>query len=181
MTRSSVPVRRAPIRTFLCVLVTASLAGIAASAGSAAERPCGEVMVDDWFDNGRVDRIYDLECYEDALEAIPSDLRDYTDAEDVFSRALQAAALGRLAQGGDDPTPGNPPSEVPDTPPPGPPKSTGDRIVAPEVEETASAVPLPLVLLASMSLVLLAAGGVGYLSRRPRDSSQEQPPEGTAS
>ena len=39
--------------------------------------------------------------------------------------------------------------------------------VAPEVDTTGpSSVPIPLVVLGGMSLALLAAGGLGYLSRR---------------
>jgi hypothetical protein len=153
-----------------------------AAAASAAPRPCGKAIVDDWFDNGRVDRLYDLECYEDADEAIPADLREYTDAEEVIARALQAAAGGRLAPGGVDPTPESSSTDAVDPSRPGRPEPGGDRKATPEVE-AASAFPLPLVVLAAMSLVLLAAGGLGHLSRRrrgPRDSSGDQPPEGRA-
>ena len=62
-------------------------------------------MLADWFDNGRIDRLYPLNCYEEAIDAIPDDLRDYADAEDVITRALQAALRGDLAPGGADPTP----------------------------------------------------------------------------
>jgi len=45
----------------------------------------------DWSDNGRVDHLYRLSCYEDALDDLPSDIRDYTDAADVIERALYSA------------------------------------------------------------------------------------------
>jgi len=46
----------------------------------------------DWDDNGRIDGIYNLFCYQDAIDAIPFDIRDYADAEEVIARALQEAS-----------------------------------------------------------------------------------------
>ena len=150
----------------------ASLVALAFPATSAAATPCGEKILADWFDNGRIDRIYPLHCYEEAIDAIPSDLRDYADAEDVIARALQAALSGDLAAGGIDPTPGDEPpdgpggggggNEPPDENPPG-----GTPETAPEVDTSGlSSLPVPLLVLGGMSVALLAAGGLGYLSRR---------------
>jgi hypothetical protein len=126
--------------------------------------PCGDKVLADWFDNGRIDRLYPLHCYEDAIDAIPNDLRDYANAEEIISRALQAAVGGKLAPGGPDPSPddgtiggggGSDPGD-------------GDGSVAsPDVDTTGlSSVPIPLIILGLMSLALLAAGGLGYLRRR---------------
>jgi hypothetical protein len=142
--------------------------------GPAAAATCGEKVLADWFDNGRIDRLYPLHCYEDAIDAIPDDLRDYADAEDVISRALQSALRGDLAPGGPDPTPGNDDptdSANPGTPgnpsDPSDPGSNGGPEAAPEVDTSGpSAVPIPLLVLGGMSLALLTAGGLGYLSRR---------------
>ena len=62
-------------------------------------------MLADWFDNGRIDRLYPLNCYEEAIDAIPDDLRDYADAEDVITRALQAALRRQPRSRRADPTP----------------------------------------------------------------------------
>jgi hypothetical protein len=155
----------------------AGLVALAFPAMSAAATPCGEKVLADWFDNGRIDRIYPLHCYEEAIDAIPADLRDYADAEDVIGRALQAAINGDLAAGGIDPTPGedpggggpggggggggggngNPPTTNPGTEPE----------ASPEVDTSGlSSLPIPLLVLGGMSVALLAAGGLGYLSRR---------------
>jgi hypothetical protein len=73
----------------------AGLAGLLSTlilAGSAGAAPsCGERVLLDWADNGRVDHLYRLACYEDALDDLPPDVRDYTDAADVIERALQSA------------------------------------------------------------------------------------------
>ena len=143
------------------VLVALSVTGPA----SAATTPCGKKVLNDWWDNGRVDRLYPLHCYEEAIDGIPQDIRDYSDAEQVISRALQAAVGGKLAKGGDDPSPDDGPTRDPSAPVPGG-SDPGDSEAAPEVEGGTSSVPIPLIVLGGMSLALLAAGGLGYLSRR---------------
>ena len=129
-------------------------------------------MLADWFDNGRIDRLYPLNCYEEAIDAIPDDLRDYADAEDVITRALQAALRGELAPGGRDPTPGDDDPTAPGSGGSGDGGSGGtgnsdNPQAAPDVDTSGpSSIPIPLLVLGGMSLALLAAGGLGYLSRR---------------
>jgi hypothetical protein len=107
---------------------------------------CGDAVLLDWSDNGRIDKLYALHCYDEAIDAMPTDLRDYTNASEVISRALAAAARS------DDN--GRPPS------------SAG---MSPQIDTSGrSSVPIPLVALAGLSLVVLAAGGLGYVSRRRR-------------
>jgi hypothetical protein len=121
--------------------------------------PCGDKVLADWFDNGRIDRLYDFHCYEDAIDAIPRDLRDYANAEEIINRALQSALRGELAPGGPDPSPEDRGA--------GPSDPNVDPQAAPDVDTTGlSSVPLPLIVLALMSIALLAAGGLGYLRRR---------------
>jgi hypothetical protein len=159
------------LRTFVAaaVLVLSAVAALATAAPASAATDCGKKVLADWFDNGRVDRLYPLNCYEEAIDAIPDDLRDYADAEDVITRALQAALRGELAPGGRDPTPGD------DSTTPGSGSDDGsggtgnsdNPQAAPGVDTSGpSSVPIPLLVLGGMSLALLAAGGLGYLSRR---------------
>lgn len=122
------------------------------SGTAAAAAPCEERVLVDWSDNGRVDGIYPLRCYEGALESMPTDLRDYTNATEAIERALAAAAT----------------KAAPRT-------ASGDRVAAGEPEVAASAptaLPLPLVALAGISFAVFAAGGLGYLSRRRREQRQ---------
>jgi hypothetical protein len=164
----------------LGVLVVLSLAGTAAAA-----TPCGKKVLADWWDNGRIDRLYPLPCYEDAIDAIPEEIRDYSDAEDVISRALQAAVGGKLTTGGVDPTPGDDPSSSDDPRVPGGPvdpndpdgsgtgNPNGEPEATPDVDTSGpSAIPIPLLVLGGMSLALLAAGSLGYISRR-RQAARE--------
>jgi len=97
----------------------------------------------DWSNNGRVDRVYPLPCYEEAIAGLPADLRDYTDAEDVITRALTTAlrASDRKESG----------------------QSTQSATAA---ASPGSSTPLPLLVLVGLSFALLAAGGLAYISRR---------------
>jgi hypothetical protein len=52
---------------------------------------CASAVLRDWSDDGQVAPRYSPPCYEEAIDALPADLRDYTDAEDVITRALSSA------------------------------------------------------------------------------------------
>ncbi len=162
-------------------------------AGTAtAATPCGKKVLADWFDNGRIDRLYPLHCYEEAIDAIPDELRDYADAQEVIERALQAALRGDLAPGGRDPTPGdgnpgdnddqNGPNNPNNPSNPNNPGGSNDPSnpssgpeATPDVDTSGpSSVPIPLIVLGGMSVALLAAGGLGYLSRRRQAAQAEE-------
>jgi hypothetical protein len=163
---------------FLAVLVGA-LAALSLSGTATAATPCGDKVLADWFDNGRIDRLYPLHCYEEAIDAIPADIRDYANAEQVISRALQLALSGELDPvGGPDPTPGDDSGGAGGTAgsggPDGESGSATDPEAAPAVDTSGpSSIPIPLVVLGGMALALLAAGALGYASRR-RQAAREQ-------
>jgi hypothetical protein len=171
------------LRTFVAVFVLAlcAVSALATAGPAGAATKCGKKVLADWFDNGRIDRLYPLNCYEEAIDAIPDDLRDYADAEDVITRALQAALRGELAPGGRDPSPGDG-----DSGGGGSGGGSGDGSggagnsdnpqAAPGVDTSGpSSIPIPLLVLGGMSLALLAAGGLGYLSRRRAAAHADDP------
>ncbi len=124
-------------RALVALLVVTLLLSTAAHGASA----CATAVLRDWSDDGRVAPKYSLPCYEDAIDALPADLRDYTNAEDVITRALSSAVRTRG------------PSQQ---------SVNGARV------EQAGGVPLLLVGLAGTALVVVSAGGVGYAIRRRR-------------
>ena len=174
------------------VAVVVALSAIAALsfAGSAdAATKCGQQVLADWYDNGRIDKLYPLNCYEEAIDAIPEDIGPYVDAEDVITRALQSALRGNLDEGGCDPSADGSAVDCARQPggganggngnggngdnggggPNGGSDPSGDPggEVTPGVDTSSpSSVPIPLLVLGGMSILLLGAGGLGYLSRR---------------
>jgi hypothetical protein len=172
------------VRTFLVVAVLglSAVAALSIAGSASAATKCGKKVLADWFDNGRIDRLYPLNCYEEAIDAIPPDIGPYSDAEDVITRALQAALNGNLAPGGPDPTPGDGSSGAGNgggggSDNPGGPTNPGETPqAAPGVDTSApSSVPIPLLVLGGMSIALLAAGGLGYLSRRRQAAHPDEP------
>jgi hypothetical protein len=187
-TLSTSLIRRHPLTGALVAL--AALAALLVSAAPAAAAPsCGRQVIDDWYDDGRVDGTYALHCYDDAIEALPRDVRDYSSAKEDIERALQARLRGEPAPpASSDPSPAG---EDPDDPVSNedPDDSTGTGSgtgsgsdpdaggaeAAGETDgESASSVPLPLLVLAGLALLLIAGGSAGYLVRRFRGG--EAPP-----
>ena len=101
--QSSTTRRTVHALTALAVLLASALVALSLTGTAAAATPCGKKVLADWFDNGRIDRLYKVNCYEEAIDAIPADLRDYADAEEVITRALQGALNGELVPGGERP------------------------------------------------------------------------------
>ena len=72
---------------------------------TASAKSCAQQVIDDWFDDGRVDKIYPLPCYTQAIKSLPSDLLIYGNAEEEIGRALAFAKKGQPDPGGAGPTP----------------------------------------------------------------------------
>jgi LPXTG-motif cell wall-anchored protein len=87
-----------------------------------------------------VTKTYALPCYEEAIDALPTDIRDYTNAEDVITRALSSAVRS------DGPT---------------------GAAAKPVATSGQGAEPV-LFAVAGLAVVVLAAGGTGYVLRRRR-------------
>lgn len=158
-----------PAIAVLAVLLAAAAAALSLPGTAAAKgTKCGREIVADWFDNGRIDRLYPLHCYEEAIDAIPADIRDYANAADVIKHALQRALTGHLydCKGCPDPSP-NGGSRSPGGGNPNDGNPTGTQAVGPTPNASGpSSVPIPLLVLGGISLALLAAGALGYYSRR---------------
>lgn len=173
-------------RRTLVLAALAAMAVLALGAGPAFSATCGRQIIDDWFKDGRVDKIYALHCYDEALEQLPNDVRTYSDAPQAIKRALQQA-LAKGAPVDTSPTETTPAETTPTGTTPDDPTTTdpaettqtdttptttgtdgpgGPGSEALEDSSSASSVPIPLLVLAGLALLLLAAGGAGYLNRR---------------
>lgn len=161
----------------------------AAVSPAAAAKSCGRQVLDDWSD-GQVEGTYADRCYSDALAIAPRDLLLYSSLEDDLRRALQAANRGKPAPPNSEgygtpeapaeqaPVAGTPAEEpAPDsrTPAGSPPAApaVADEPEGPEAapavaSESATSLPLPLLVLAGLGLLLVGGGSAGYLLRRLR-------------
>lgn len=162
--------RSGPRALALLVLLVLGLT----TAGPAAAASCGKRVIDDWYSDGRVDGTYPLHCYDDAIEALPRDVRDYSSAKEDIERAMQARMRG------EDPPPatsdpdGDPGTGGPSDGSDGPGEvgvkgegTDGDPEATPPVDPASSdSIPVPLLVLAGLALLLVAAGSVGYVLRR---------------
>ena len=141
----------------LIVIAVLGLGLVAPTSGSAAEVACSQRVLTDWSDNGRIDRVYALSCYEDAIASLPTDIRDYTNAQDVIDRAMANAVRARSVVPAAD-------AEASD------PQPAGSIDVSGVVP-----VPLPLVVLFGLALALLAAGAVARVGRRACSAGRSLP------
>jgi cobalamin biosynthesis Mg chelatase CobN len=177
------------LRLSLAFVAFVMLSAVVSSAAMAKTETCAKQVVADWYDDGRIGKIYPLECYRDAIKSLPPDVRDYSNAKEEIGRALAFAKLGKPDPGGEDPTPptstGTPSTDTSSTDGssgvatvngPGGPREVSigatetDAVTQTATETTdtsgPSSVPIPLLVLGGLAVVLLAAGSAGYLRRR---------------
>jgi cobalamin biosynthesis Mg chelatase CobN len=156
------------------------------TAPKASTKQCAKEVVADWYDDGRVGKIYPLHCYRDAIASLQPDVIDYSNAGEEIGRALAFAKQGKPDPGGHDPTPATTSTGKTGTGKTGTGKTgtgktgtgktgtgktgtgnTGTQSTNETVDTSApSSVPTPLLVLGGLAVVLLGAGGAGYLRRR---------------
>ena len=153
---------------------------------------CAKQVVADWYDDGRVGKIYPLHCYRDAIDSLPPDVIDYSNAKEEIGRALAFASKASPTRAAQDPTPattttgtGKTGTGKTGTGKTGTGKNgttkTGTESTGTVDTSAPSSVPIPLLVLGGLAVVLLAAGGAGYLRRRMNGdgdggSGDSQPP-----
>ena len=164
----------APIAAFVVMLAVTAPAGAAT---------CGRQVIDDWYDDGRVDRTYALHCYDDAIDALPPDVRQYSSAQEDIERALQARMRNQdPPPAKTDPSPGKKPKPKPKptttqstTTQSEPKEETTPEAVGAVDDDSASSVPIPLLVLAGLALLLIAGGSAGYFVRRYQGRNNPPP------
>lgn len=179
------------------VAVAALVLGVA----PAAAKSCSRQIIDDWYKDGRVDGTYALHCYDEAIDELPEDVVQYSSAKEDIERALQDALskgaptdAPRTTSDDTDRSPVIPPTKPPSSTPPGPPTTkpqtttsrtpdAGDTatVAVGDTSSDAGSLPLPLIVLSGLALLLLAAGGAGYVNRRLQarrvDGGPSEPPD----
>jgi len=178
----------------LLVAAVALTLGLAPSAAAGPLDACAQRVIRDWYSGGRIDDVYPLACYRAAIRALPADVLQYSNADQDIRRALAFARRGRSDPGNTAPPtatapkPTGAPEQARSTPKPqqsssaSSPKATPAPSTAPVARQAVSqpreapvvagtsvstaSVPYPILVLAALAGVLLAAGAAGWLSQR---------------
>jgi hypothetical protein len=164
-----------PVRILGLALLLA-LALLIGAKPAAAKTPCWKQVVQDWFDDARIDNTYPRHCYSEALNNVPNDVKDYSSFEEDIKSALQRASRARSLSGnGGSTEPQKPTRGVGNTSEPEPRpeyfKQAFDKLGPRE----ADSMPIPLMILAGLALLLIAAGAAGLVSRRLRARRPQAP------
>jgi hypothetical protein len=184
---------------FALALVVAVPATGAHAAGSDGV-PCWKRLLNDWYD-GRIDNIYPIPCYSEAIKHLPSETEIYGSAKEDILAARQAA-LNKKSAPPEHASPGSSTSQTPPqtttttettttngttttttavvivaNPPSTTPKKKGgiSGALADITPGDPQAFPLPLLILGALAILLVIAGAIGMIWQRshPRD---EPPP-----
>ncbi len=158
-----------------CLLIALGSATPAVAAKK--EKSCARQIIEDWYDNERIDKFYPLHCYHDAINSLGTDAQIYTNLPDAILRALAYAEAKET-----DPGPNGTAKVKPIAF-----RHTADLLssydgatsAAPRSSSTSgpASVPIPLIVLAGLAGVLLLAGGAGYVARRVQSRRGGEPPE----
>jgi hypothetical protein len=139
------PSARAPrrhVRWLVALALGAALVVVTGCGYPSSARPaCADAILDAWT-RGALADTYPADCYDDAIDALPEDLRAYTTAADDISRA--AIAAGRA-----------------DAP-------TRRLASSPVADESARAFPAAVVLLAALVAAITTSGLTASVIRRRR-------------
>jgi hypothetical protein len=179
----SKPLRHTTI--VVAALLAAAAAGIAVPAAQAspaalqqATSHCWLDVINDWLDNNRVDNVYAIPCYTQAIQQLSArpDIAGYSSAIDDIHRALLAVIRQDRNTGG----PGGGSQQGPSAqqgPGGGGPSSNGGGgpssnggghhgffgIGGPS---SATSIPLPLIVLGALAILLALAGLATWFARR---------------
>jgi hypothetical protein len=173
-------------KPLILVLVAAAAAaafGVSAQPAQARSMSvCSKALIHDWYVDGRVDNVYPVHCYREALKNIPEDQIIYGTLRQDLTRALQATIrqhngnvngntmvvpLGGPSDGGDGPNGGSS----------GGPFHWLAKKLGPG---TADSIPIPLLVLGGLALALIAAAGISFAAKRvqARRAAPDPPPAG---
>jgi hypothetical protein len=168
-------IRPAATTVLLVAVLTGLLLAAAHPSQAAAKgKPCWERVIDDWLDNGAIDKRYDTACLQQALKHVPEDLRDYSNLPDAINAALQDSIRGggggsgtSAGAGTDGDGSGNPEGKSRKLQA-APPRSYYRRAIDNLGTTSADSLPIPLLVLAGLGTALLATAGGLVTARRIR-------------
>jgi hypothetical protein len=172
-------------RALISALLGAAAIAVA-GAGQASAASCAQAVINDWYKHGSVTGHYPAHCYTEAIAALPEDSKQYSSAPEDIRRDMLLALRGDSPSGpsgpgggGIEPTGfGSAPIDVQAAGPTATKKK--DKGFVGSFFDTfgpknASSIPLPLIILAAIALLLLAAGAASFVARRLQQRKIDPP------
>jgi hypothetical protein len=164
-----------PLRLLALALALAGVLALSAPAPAVAAKSCLERILEDWYPDESIDKRYSQACYREAEKDLPQDLRDYSDLPGEIQRARTRDLRA------DRTSPGNAGDDERRLQSSGPVDArnnsgggTGGRDTDGPIDSlleaagpsSADSAPIPLLVLAGLALLLIAAGATGLLTRK---------------
>ena len=149
------------IRTLVITAAFAATAALAFGAGSASAKACGSAVINDWYVDGTINGQYPARCYREALGHVNDKMRIYSDLPDQLERGLRSA-ITRAGVLGTKTTKVQSSRSTQGR------KNSGpiQRVLGELGPDRADSIPVPLMILAGIAVLLIAAGAASVLIRR---------------
>jgi len=129
---------------------------------ASAQTACWKQIIDDWVNDGAIEGVYPLHCYGEAIKHVPNDLAQYTGIIEEITAARQRAVRGvRTTQAHKPPSSSEPTSNDPSG-------GVYNQAIDKLGPTNSDSLPLPLLILAGLALIMVAAGGAGLATRHLR-------------
>jgi hypothetical protein len=171
-----------PLTLVLVAAAAAAAFGVSPQPAQARSlSACSKALIHDWYVDGRVDKVYPVHCYREALKNIPEDQVIYGTLRQDLNRALQATI--RQHNGDVNANTPVPPLGGPtdgDGPSGGSSSGPWHWLAQKLGPNTADSIPIPLLVLGGLALALIAAAGISFFAKRlqARRAAHDPPPAG---
>jgi hypothetical protein len=167
---ASINIAVTSIRLAAIAVFAGLVLALGTAAPAAAGTPCWKALINDWFD-GHIDHTYPRACYTQAIHHLPTDVATYSSAKDDIERALLAVTRHKHNGGPPASGPGKATRSTASTSPSAakgdtPSEGVVTRAVGWLGPNNATSIPTPLLVLAGVAFLLLAAAGASFLNRR---------------
>jgi len=141
------------------IAALAATAALAFGAGSAsAGKSCGDRIIDDWYVDNTINGQYSAACYRQALGRVNDQMRIYSNLPDELERGLRVAITRGVL--GTKTTITKPSRSIQGH------RGPIQRVLGELGPDRADSIPIPLMILAGVALLLIAAGAASAVIRR---------------
>ncbi len=149
------------MRTLAISAALAAVVSLALGVGSASAKSCAGAVINDWYQDNTINGQYAARCYREALGRVGDQMRIYSNLPDELERGLRRAIAREAVLGTNKTITQNSRSTAAH-------RNNGpiQRVLGELGPDRADSIPIPLIILAGVALLLIAAGAASALVRR---------------